>query len=153
MPSPDHALARRLEAAEAYNGLKMAEAIARHHPDADAAVETIAGGYAVYCGVGSPLSLVALSRDRGYRITEWDNVYSVPLRGLQVREVSAPGVDRPSRTSRRSRAVERRVDRRLHRRLRSRFNGTMPGTTSQRNVERHGFRVAYTRTKLFKPPS
>ena len=32
-------------------------------------------------------------------------------------------------------------------------SGTPPGTSSHRNMERHGFRVAYTRTKLFKPNS
>ena len=270
MSFADQALARRLEAAEAYNGVKMVEAIAKHHPEIVAAAEPIAGGYAIYCGVGSPLtqalglgmdgpltaadvenlekffesrgcgvqivccplgdpSLLALSRERGYRITEWENDYFLPLRGLQLQQISAPGVEvrpalpeeaglwintliegflgvqpgvetlRPVGTGLfrmangvpyiafvdgqpaggawlsfhegtasifgaatleryRGRGVQNAL---LAARLSAAVQigcdlatcGTAPGTTSQRNVQRHGFRVAYTRTKLFKPPS
>ena len=127
----DQALARRLEAVESYNALKAVEALALHHPESNAVAEPIAGGYAVFCGVGSPLTqaqglgmdgplsvadveqmerffesrgaqvqieccplgdptLAALSRERGYRITEWDNVYFLPLKDYQLRPVSAP---------------------------------------------------------------
>jgi hypothetical protein len=52
----DGALARRLELAEAESGASCAVALARQRPDSGAAVESIAGGRAVFTGVGSPLS-------------------------------------------------------------------------------------------------
>jgi len=51
-------LARRLELAEAEGGAACGAALARERPDSGAAVETIAGGRAVFTGVGSPLSQV-----------------------------------------------------------------------------------------------
>lgn len=264
----DQALAKRLEAAEAYNGLKAAEALATYHPESGAVAEPIAGGYAIFCGVGSPLTqalgvgmdgplsasdverlehffesrgaqvqieccplgdptLAALSSERGYRIAEWDNVYFLPLQDYQLRPVSAPGVEvRPALPEEaelwarllvegfagtdpsvvtllpvgtglfrmanavpyiatvdgepaavgglsfyegvasifgattlerfRGRGTQNAL---LHARLSAAIqigctlatSGTPPGTSSHRNMERHGFRVAYTRTKLFKP--
>jgi GNAT superfamily N-acetyltransferase len=52
----DLALARRLELAEAQAAVDSAEALRRGRVDSGAAVEPIAGGYAVYCGAGSPLT-------------------------------------------------------------------------------------------------
>jgi hypothetical protein len=49
------ALARRLEAAEAYNGFKAARSRWRaiiRKPER----WLVAGGYAIFCGVGSPLT-------------------------------------------------------------------------------------------------
>ncbi len=52
----DGALARRLEAAEAQGGVESAQALARLRPESGAVVEAVAGGYAVFAGVGSPLT-------------------------------------------------------------------------------------------------
>jgi hypothetical protein len=52
----DLALARRIELAEAQAGAGAAEAMARFRPEADVAVERIAGGFAVYCGANSPVT-------------------------------------------------------------------------------------------------
>src|SRR5579864_9824581 len=52
----DAALARRLELAEAEGGASCGVALARKRPESGACVETIAGGRAVFTGVGSPLS-------------------------------------------------------------------------------------------------
>src|SRR5579864_986372 len=52
----DNSLARRLELAEAEGGASCGAALARERPESAAAVETIAGGRAVFTGIGSPLS-------------------------------------------------------------------------------------------------
>jgi hypothetical protein len=52
----DLPLARRLEAADATMAAEFGRALARLRPERGAAVEAIAGGFAVYAGAGSPLS-------------------------------------------------------------------------------------------------
>jgi hypothetical protein len=52
----DRDLVRRLERAWTWLGVECARAFARRHPDAEVAVEPVAGGYAVFLGVGSALS-------------------------------------------------------------------------------------------------
>jgi hypothetical protein len=52
----DGALARRMEMAEAEGGAACGFALAREKPDSGASVETIAGGRAVFTGVGSPIT-------------------------------------------------------------------------------------------------
>ena len=52
----DAALARRLEDAEARGTVEYAQAQARLRPEAGTAEVPVAGGYAVYAGLGSPLS-------------------------------------------------------------------------------------------------
>lgn len=52
----DSALARRMEMAEAEGGASCGFALARDKPESGAAVETIAGGRAVFTGVGSPIT-------------------------------------------------------------------------------------------------
>lgn len=52
----DQALSRRLELAEAESGAECAVTMMRLHPEFGAAVETIAGGRAIYLGPGSPLT-------------------------------------------------------------------------------------------------
>jgi GNAT superfamily N-acetyltransferase len=52
----DLALARRIELAEAQAAVDCAEALERMRPDGVAAVERIAGGFAIYCGAGSPVT-------------------------------------------------------------------------------------------------
>jgi GNAT superfamily N-acetyltransferase len=52
----DRALARRLEAADAWFKAAYVEAQARLRPELGAAVEPVAGGYAAYAGPGSPLN-------------------------------------------------------------------------------------------------
>ncbi len=55
-PELDLALARRLEHAEAQAAVESADALQRMRPGAQAAVERIAGGVAVFTGVDSPLT-------------------------------------------------------------------------------------------------
>lgn len=52
----DLSLARRLEAMEAFCCLDTARNVAKLHPEIPSAVESIAGGWAVFTGVGSPIS-------------------------------------------------------------------------------------------------
>lgn len=52
----DHALARRLEAADALNAAESGRAQARIHPESGATVLPIAGGYACFAGATSPLT-------------------------------------------------------------------------------------------------
>jgi GNAT superfamily N-acetyltransferase len=52
----DVALARRLEYAEAQAGAAAAEGLARLRPSSGAAVERIAGGYAMFAGANSPIT-------------------------------------------------------------------------------------------------
>jgi len=52
----DRELARRLEAAEVAGAVEFARAYARLYPESGAYSETIAGGAAVYTGVGSPIT-------------------------------------------------------------------------------------------------
>jgi GNAT superfamily N-acetyltransferase len=56
LSSADLNLARRLEAAEAANGLATAEGLTRARPDFAAASAPIAGGRAVFAGRNSPLT-------------------------------------------------------------------------------------------------
>ncbi|MGD0363278.1 MAG: hypothetical protein ABSC93_20545 [Bryobacteraceae bacterium] len=118
-------LARRLEAAEAGLGAACAEAQQRLNPDTLATVLEVAGGFAIFVGVASPLthalglgmrglvlageidrleefyrargaaatvdlcpladaSLIAWLGERGYRLTEFNNVLVRPLAGAEV---------------------------------------------------------------------
>ena len=52
----DLELARRIELTEARAGAAAAEGLARLRPESGAAVERIAGGYALYAGAGSPVT-------------------------------------------------------------------------------------------------
>jgi GNAT superfamily N-acetyltransferase len=49
-------LARRIELAEACAAVEGAETLARLRPQSGAAIERIAGGFAVYCGANSPIT-------------------------------------------------------------------------------------------------
>jgi GNAT superfamily N-acetyltransferase len=49
-------LARRIETAEAQAAVECAEALERFRPGSGAAVRRLAGGFAVYCGSGSPIT-------------------------------------------------------------------------------------------------
>ena len=55
-PLLDLALAREIELAEAAAAVAGAEVMKSMQPEADCAVEAIAGGYAVFCGPGSPVT-------------------------------------------------------------------------------------------------
>ena len=52
----DLPLSQRIEAAQAQACVAYARALMRLHPDRGAAVEAIAGGYAVFAGVDSPIT-------------------------------------------------------------------------------------------------
>jgi len=51
----DRALAVRLEAAEDLGQIHYAQALAQEHPEADVAIEPVAGGHMVFAGCGSPI--------------------------------------------------------------------------------------------------
>jgi len=57
MPHRDVSLARRLEESTAAAAADFARALGRIRPGAAAAAEPIAGGFAIYAGVGSPLTI------------------------------------------------------------------------------------------------
>src|SRR5260221_155230 len=57
MPHRDVSLARRLEESTAAPAADFARALGRIRPGAAAAAEPIAGGFAIYAGVGSPLTI------------------------------------------------------------------------------------------------
>ncbi len=133
MISVDQALSRRLELAEAQAGAESARTLGRLRPESNAAVETIAGGYAVFAGVGSPvtqaiglglsgpvthaevdrledffrsrgdavrietspladMSLIRLFGQRGYRVEEFSNVLIRALERNEAWPPLAPGI-------------------------------------------------------------
>jgi GNAT superfamily N-acetyltransferase len=55
-PLLDLALARRIELAEAHAAVNCAKAAEQLAPGPGAAIEPIAGGFAIYCGAGSPVT-------------------------------------------------------------------------------------------------
>ncbi len=62
-------MARRLEWAEARGGFETAQAMRRFRPEMNASALPFAGGAAVYCGVGSPLTQ-ALGSGMAGRVTQ-----------------------------------------------------------------------------------
>jgi hypothetical protein len=124
-------LARRLEVAEALNGVACAEAHQQLNPGLGAAVLEVGGGSAIFVGIESPLthavglgmrgevraderdrmedfyrargaavsvelcpladaSLVELLGNRGYRVTEFNNVLVRPLAGAEFAPAATP---------------------------------------------------------------
>lgn len=49
-------LARRIESAECHAAVETAQTLERVRPESGAAVESIAGGFAMYCGANSPVT-------------------------------------------------------------------------------------------------
>ncbi len=265
----DYTLAQRLEGADAAGAVECVQILARHHPEIGAAVQPIAGGYAVYAGPDSPItqaialgmqgpvtsadldqlehffesrnaplqielcpladqSLVELLAAGPYRVVEFSNVlahtiskqesFSLTNAAVQLREVANAEVDLWARIITRgfvdvSQPPQSFIDvaqasyhiatatsflatvdgqpagggtvavydkvatlfgQSTLKQFRNRGVQTavigislavavrsgcdlammcaLPGSTSQRNAERHGFRVCYTRTKLEKTP-
>jgi GNAT superfamily N-acetyltransferase len=71
----DLPLARRIELAEAQAAVDCAEALKRLRPESGAAVEPVAGGFAVYCGANSPVTqAVALGLDGSVSDEEFDRL-------------------------------------------------------------------------------
>ncbi len=71
----DLALARRIELAEAHAAVDCAEALERMRPGGVGAVERIAGGFAIYCGAGSPVTqAVGLGLDGAVSEEEFDRL-------------------------------------------------------------------------------
>jgi hypothetical protein len=74
-PILDLALARRIELAEAHAAVDCAEALERMRPGGVGAVERIAGGFAIYCGAGSPVTqAVGLGLDGAISEEEFDRL-------------------------------------------------------------------------------
>ena len=74
-PILDLALARRIELAEAHAAVDCAEALERMRPGGVGAVERIAGGFAIYCGSGSPVTqAVGLGLESAVSEEEFDRL-------------------------------------------------------------------------------
>ena len=276
----DHALAHRLEMADTSGARRSGQAVVKAHPEMGASTEDIAGGCAIFAGVGSPITqAIGLGMNgpvtdddmthleaffesrgarveveccpfshpslreqfdrRGYRVLEWSNVlcqrlsaeaseperpapssasaFDSPAEGLIVRQAApdeaelwcsllclgfademgdatftlmpagralfgaasagflafvdgqaagggviwlsdgVAGVMGAStlpaflRRGAQSALLRARLDFARQQGCDLAYTITAPGSGSQRNVERAGFRVAYTRTKLYKP--
>ena len=75
MPFSDLALARRLEAMEGFCCVDTARNAARLRPEIPTAAEEIAGGWAVFTGVGSPISEArALGMDGPVTVADMDRL-------------------------------------------------------------------------------
>ncbi len=71
----DRTLARRLEGSDALAGANFAQALSRLRPGTAATAVDAAGGFAVYAGVGSPLTqAVGLGMDGAVREADLDRV-------------------------------------------------------------------------------
>jgi hypothetical protein len=71
----DLALARRIELAEGHAAVDCAEALERMRPGGVGTVERIAGGFAIYCGSGSPVTqAVGLGLDGAVSEEEFDRL-------------------------------------------------------------------------------
>ena len=93
--SVDLALARRIELAEAQAAVDGAETFERLRPDSGAAVERVAGGFAVYCGANSPITqAVGLGLGGAVSEEEFDRLEEVyHHRGEPVRVETCPLAD------------------------------------------------------------
>jgi len=81
--SVDLALARRIELAEAQAAVDGAETFERLRPDSGAAVERVAGGFAVYCGANSPITqAVGLGLGGAVSEEEFDRTFAVNVKGV-----------------------------------------------------------------------
>ncbi len=91
----DLALARKIELAEAQAAVDGAEALERLRPESGAAIERVAGGFAVYCGANSPITqAVALGLDGSVSDEEFDRLEEFyRSRGEPVRVETCPLAD------------------------------------------------------------
>jgi len=91
----DLALARRIELAEARAAVDGAETFERLRPGGGAAIERIAGGYAVYCGANSPVTqAIGLGLDGAVSEEEFDRLEAFyRSRGEPVRVETCPLAD------------------------------------------------------------
>jgi GNAT superfamily N-acetyltransferase len=91
----DLALARRIELAEAQAAVDCAETLGRMRPDGGGAVEPLAGGFAIYCGPGSPVTqAVGLGLDGAVSDAEVDRLEEFyRSRGETVRVETCPLAD------------------------------------------------------------
>jgi len=74
-PLLDLPLARRIELAEAHAAVDCANAVEQLPSGADATVEPVAGGFAIYCGAGSPVTqAVGLGLDGAVSEEDFDRL-------------------------------------------------------------------------------
>jgi hypothetical protein len=88
-------LARRVELAEAHAAVGGAETMGRLRPDSGAAVEQIAGGFAIFCGANSPMTqAVGMGLDAPVSEEEFDELENFyRSRGEPVRVETCPLAD------------------------------------------------------------
>jgi hypothetical protein len=129
-------LALRIELAETQAAVGGAETMRRLRPERGAAVEPIAGGFAIYCG--------PIRRPR--RPWVWDSMGRSARRSSSGWRISIAAVV--------SRCAWRPVRWRMLRcsviSERLAVCLAQPGSSSQRNIVRRGFTVLYTRVKFEK---
>jgi GNAT superfamily N-acetyltransferase len=89
-------LARRLEAAHAWRGVEYARAQAILHPDWPVAVYAIAGGFATYIGLDSPVNwVIGLGLQGPVGATDWERIEGFYReRGTSARMELCPLADR-----------------------------------------------------------
>jgi GNAT superfamily N-acetyltransferase len=88
-------LARRIELAEALAAVEGAETLRRFWPGSGAAIERVAGGFAVYCGANSPITqAVGMGLDGAVGEEELDRLENFyRCRGDPVRVETCPLAD------------------------------------------------------------
>jgi hypothetical protein len=121
----DVSLARRLERAEARGNAGFVATRARIDPESGAEWIEVAGAYVMYDGASSPLT-------QTFGLGLFDQVTAVELGRRQ-------GAQLALLESRLRCAKEHGCDLAMM--------CALPGSASQRNAERQGFRIAYTRIK------
>jgi hypothetical protein len=184
LPFSDLSLSRRLERAEGRSNADFVEARASLFPESGAAWIEVAGAYAMFDGIGSPLtqtfglgvfdpvaqaemekleeffqqrgahvhhevspiadaSLLTLLNERGYQPIELTSVMYRPIgRGVHIAS--------PRNEKILSRLIRDGEEDLWAQTAASGWSEMMcaaPGSSSQRNAERQGFRIAYTRIK------
>src|SRR5437660_956459 len=151
----DLALSRRLERAEGYACAQFAEARRRFFPDSGAEWIDYAGAYAAFDGIDSPVTqsfgLVLFGRLRAETLDVIDG-HTGADGTLCIRKGGALFAGAATIPSLRRRGLQAAL---LGERMRYAFEQgcdlammvAEAGSSSQRNAERKGFQIAYTRTK------
>src|SRR5438552_385125 len=168
----DKAFARRLEATEEVPQVHHARLYQKLYPEVNAAAEEICGGHMVFAGVGSPIGrAVGLGLDGPVSSANLDRLEQFyRSRGAAAQVDVCPLTDSTLIEMLKKRCYSMtELNNVLYRRLQpnepipeipeginirptdsGQAGVTQGGSTSQRNYERMGFRVAYSKATLFK---
>jgi hypothetical protein len=166
LPFSDLSLSRRLERAEGRGYADFVEARAKLFPESEAEWIEVAGAYAMFDGIGSPMTQTfGLGVFDPVTKTDMENLEAFfQRRGAHVHHEVSPLAEASLLTGvallagastipegRRQGAQLALLESRLRYAVEKGCDIAMmcalPGSASQRNAERQGFRVAYTRIK------